>query len=157
MRQWIINELMILPEDMDAIEKEAKASARNAKERAWKAFANDVKKDQSKVTAILETAIKESTNSADILRIKNDLVRAINPTRLETMRAAKKAIRYLVNENGEARQNLTEWLKNAEADNFDRYSSHVYSTSEESALNVDKVGPVYSDSSPLVDGFTGMF
>ena len=152
MRQWIISEGLILPEEIDVIEKEAKASARQAKERAWKAFANDVKKDQNKVTAILEIAIRESAHSEEILRIKNDLVKAINPTRLETMRAAKKAIRYLVLDNGEARTKLSEWLKDAEVDNFDRYSSHLYSTSPESALNVGRVDPVYSDGSPLVDG-----
>ena len=152
MRQWILGEGMVLPEEIDAIEKEGKASARQAKERAWKAFTNDVKKDQNKVTAILETAIREGIHTEEILRIKNDLVRAINPTRLETMRAARKAIRFLVTGNGEARTRLLEWLKEAEIDNFDRYSSHVYSVSTESALNVGRVEAVYSDSSPLIDG-----
>ncbi len=152
MRQWIINEVMILPEEMDAIEKEAKASARQAKERAWKAFANDVRKDQNKVTEILESAIQQGNNSAEITSIRNDLVKAINPTRLETMRAAKKAIRYLAAGDSEAKLKLTEWLRNAETDNFDRYSSHLYSSSAESALNVDRVDAIYSDASPLVDG-----
>ena len=152
MRQWIIGEGISLPEEIDVIEKEAKAAARHAKERAWKAFTNDVKKDQNKVTAILEIAIRDSAHSDELLRIKNDLVKAINPTRLETMRAAKKAIRYIISDNGEARSKLSEWLKAAEADNFDRYSSHLYSISAESALNVERVDAVYSESSPLIDG-----
>ena len=152
MRQWIIDEVMILPEEIDAIEKEAKASARQAKERAWKAFVNDVRKDQNKVTEILDSAIQQSNNSTEITSIRNDLVKAINPTRLETMRAAKKAIRYLAAGDSEAKVQLTEWLRNAETDNFDRYSSHLYSSSAESALNVDRVDAVYSDASPLVDG-----
>lgn len=152
MRQWIINEVLILPEEVDAIEREAKTSARQAKERAWRAFTNDVKKDQNKITEILENAIQQTEGSAELQTIKNDLVRAINPTRLETMRAAKKAIRFLVSHNVEAKGQLITWLKNAEADNFDRYSSHLYSLSAESALNVQRVDAVYSESSPLVDG-----
>ncbi len=152
MREWIINEVMILPEEVDAIEREAKVSARQAKERAWKAFAGDVRKDQSRVTEILERAIQQSDKSAEILNIKNDLTKSINPTRLETMRAAKKAIRFLASGNVEAKGQLIEWLKNAEEDNFDRYSSHLYSLSDESALKVEKVEAVYSDASPLVDG-----
>lgn len=152
MREWIISEVMILGEEVDAIEKEAKASARQAKERAWKAFNNDVRRDQTKVTEILEKAIQQSARGTEILDIKNDLVRSINPTRLETMRAAKKAIRYLVNDNVEARDQLVEWLRNAEGDNFDRYSSHLHSISDESAIRVERVEAVYSDSSPLVDG-----
>ncbi|WP_276370026.1 alpha-ketoacid dehydrogenase subunit alpha/beta [Chryseolinea sp. H1M3-3] len=152
MREWIINEVMILPEEVDAIEREAKVSARQAKERAWKAFAGDVRRDQSRVTEILERAIQQSDKSAEILNIKNDLIKSINPTRLETMRAAKKAIRFLASGNVETKGQLVEWLKNAEEDNFDRYSSHLYSLSDESALRVEKVEAVYSDSSPLVDG-----
>ena len=152
MREWIISEVMILGEEVDAIEREAKASARQAKERAWKAFNNDVRRDQTKVTEILEKAIQQSERGAEILDIKNDLVKAINPTRLETMRAAKKAIRYLANNNVEARDQLAEWLRNAEADNFDRYSSHLHSISDESAIKVERIEAVYSDSSPLVDG-----
>ncbi len=152
MREWIINEVLVLPEEIDAIEKEAKASARQAKERAWKAFASDVRKDQFRVTAILEKAVQQSKNGTEILSIKNDLTKAINPTRLETMRAAKKAIRLLLEDNAEAKAELLAWLKNAEADNYDRYSSHIASLSDESALKVERVDAVYSDTSPLVDG-----
>ena len=152
MREWIISDVMILGDEVDAIEREAKASARQAKERAWKAFNSDVRRDQTKVTAILEKAIQQSDRGAEILDIKNDLVKSINPTRLETMRAAKKAIRYLVNDNVEARDELAEWLRNAEADNFDRYSSHLHSISDESALKVERTDAVYSDTSPLIDG-----
>ena len=152
MREWIISEVMILGDEVDAIEREAKASARQAKERAWKAFNSDVRRDQTKVTEILDKAIQQSERGAEILGIKNDLVKAINPTRLETMRAAKKAIRYLVNNNVEARDELVEWLRNAEVDNFDRYSSHLHSMSDESALKVERTDAVYSDTSPLVDG-----
>lgn len=152
MREWIINEVLVLPEEIDAIEKEAKASARQAKERAWKAFASDVRKDQFRVTAILEKAVQQSKNGTEILSIKNDLTKAINPTRLETMRAAKKAIRLLLEDNAEAKAELLAWLKNAEADNYDRYSSHIASLSDESALKVERVDAIYSDTSPLVDG-----
>ena len=60
MREWIISEVMILGDEVDAIEREAKVSARQAKERAWKAFNNDVRRDQTKVTEILEKAIQQS-------------------------------------------------------------------------------------------------
>jgi 2-oxoisovalerate dehydrogenase E1 component len=152
MREWIIAEVMILPEEVDAIEKEAKTSARQAKERACKAFTSDVKKDQLKITEMLDRAGRQSQKAADILRIKNDLTKAINPTRLETMRAAKKAYRLLADEDIEVKQDLSTWLKNAVEDNFDRYSSHLYSLSDESALKIERVDPVYSDTSPLVDG-----
>jgi 2-oxoisovalerate dehydrogenase E1 component len=152
MREWIVNEVMILPEEVDDIEKEARQSAKQAKERAWKAFMDDVRIDQNVVNEVLDRAAEQSSHSEEILRIKEDLVKAINPTRLETMRAAKLTLRLLYQENIPAKEELQRWVKHSEADNFDRYSSHMQSVSEESALKVPHIAAVYSDSSPLIDG-----
>jgi len=152
MREWIINEVMILPEEIDDIEKEARQSAKQAKDRAWKAFMDDVRKDQNIVNEILDRAAEQSEHSEDILRVKEDLAKAINPTRLETMRAAKQTLRLLYQENIPAKETLQQWVKHAEADNFDRYSSHMHSVSEEAALKVPRVDPIYTDASPLIDG-----
>lgn len=152
MREWILNEVMILPEEVDDIEKEAKQSAKESKERAWKAFVEDVRVDQNLVTAILEKAELTSRRAEAIASLKDELTTAINPTRLETMKTAKKALRLLRDESSEAKAELISWLENSETDNFKRYSSHLYSLSEESALKVEHIPAEYSDSSPLVDG-----
>jgi pyruvate/2-oxoglutarate/acetoin dehydrogenase E1 component len=68
------------------------------------------------------------------------------------MKAAKQTLRVLVKEPIEARDELRSWLRNAVVDNEDRYSSHMVSVSEQSALKVKVVDPVYTDASPLVDG-----
>ncbi len=99
MREWIINDVLILPEEVDSIEREAKLAAKQAKERAWKAFMDDVRKDQFVVSEILGKAIKQSSNGPAIANIREDLVKAVNPTRLETMKAAKQTIRVLAKGN----------------------------------------------------------
>jgi 2-oxoisovalerate dehydrogenase E1 component len=152
MREWMIEEVLILPEEIDQIEKEAKQAARQAKERAWRAFTDDIKKDQRFITNLIAQAEKESKNKALLEEIKLDLVNAINPTRLETMRAAKRAVRLLRDEQLESKTALGKWIKDAELDNHNRYSSHLYSESPESALRVEHVEPVYNDSSAIVDG-----
>ncbi len=152
MREWIINEVMILPEEVDDIEREAKQSARSAKERAWKAFMDDVRRDQYFVTDLLKKAIELNINREEITALKDDLNGAINPTRMETMRAARKALRLLRDSESEVRTALVEWLNNTQAANFNRYSSHLYSLSDESALKVKRVDPIYSESASVVDG-----
>jgi 2-oxoisovalerate dehydrogenase E1 component len=152
MRQWIVDEVMVLPEELDAIEKEAKQSAKQAKERAWKAFTEDIKKDQTHITKLLTQAEKESRHATALEEIRLELVKAINPTRLETMRAAKKAIRVLRDENINPRRAIGDWIKQSEVNNYDRYSSHLYNETERSALRVEVIPPVYQDSSPVIDG-----
>lgn len=152
MREWIIEEVMILPEDVDAIEKEAKQAAKEAKERSWKAFMDDVRKDQTLVLSILERAETQSTAGEGIALVREELVKAVNPTRMDTMRAARKTLRLLRHEESEIRRELIQWIDLAGADDHNRYSSHLFSQSEESALKVTQVEPEYTESSSIVDG-----
>jgi 2-oxoisovalerate dehydrogenase E1 component len=152
MRQFIIDEVMVLPEEVEAIEKEAKLAAKQSKDKAWKAFADDIKKDQNVVVKLLAQAERESRSRTAIEEIRIELVKAINPTRLETMRAAKKAIRALRGEDIPSRISLVEWIASAQKDNYNRYSSHLHSQSANSALKVKAVPAVYTEGSAIVDG-----
>jgi 2-oxoisovalerate dehydrogenase E1 component len=153
MREWIINEVMVLPEEVHSIEREAKLSAKEARDRAWKAFMQDIKKDQGYITDVIVQAEAESPEKTELEEIRLELTKTINPTRLDTMRAAKKTLRTLRHHPDlRSRAALIEWVKQAEEANYDRYSSHLYSQSEESALKVRRVEPVYSEDSSIVDG-----
>lgn len=152
MREWILDEVLILPEEVDAIEREAKKAAKEARDRAWKAFMDDVRNDQTIVLQILDNALRQSRHAQDIVAVKEELTKAINPTRLETMRAAKKALRIMREENTTCRSELIQWITEAEKDDFGRYSSHLHSQSDEAALKVEHVEPIYTESSAIVDG-----
>jgi len=153
MREWIVNEVMVLPEEVDSIEKEAKLSAKAARDNAWKAFTQDIKKDQVFISETIAQAEEQSPEKTELEEIRMDLNRTINPTRLDAMRAAKKALRLLRHHADlPSRTALVAWVKQAEVANHDRYSSHLYSQSDESALKVPRVDPVYSEDSSIVDG-----
>lgn len=152
MREWIIRDVMVLPEEIDAIEREAKKAAKESRDNAWRDFMNDVKKDQSVVTSILQKSLGLSREKEEIQLLLSEVSNTINPTRLDTMKAAKKALRLMRSETHEAKQELLNWLEFAERDNYDRYSSHLYSESDLAALKVEPVAANYSDSSPIVDG-----
>lgn len=152
MREWIIEQVMILPEEVDAIEKEAKQSAKDARDKAWKAFTLDFKNDQVYITETLLKAETESTEKAELEEVRNELTKTINATRLDTMRAARKALRILRNSDVESRMSLIEWVRKSEVANYDRYSSHLYSQSDESAPKVERVDAIYSEDSSIIDG-----
>ncbi len=148
MRLWIEEEGLATASELDALEKEAKATAKAAKETAWKKFTEDIQRDQRELVKILDMASHEE----EIAEIKNHLVKTINPLRLDSMKAARQAARILRNQQGPAREQLIAWIKRNDAENADRFNSHLHSQSEWSALNVVTVPPVYSDSSPMRDG-----
>jgi len=148
MRQWIEEEVLVLPEEIDIIEKEAKESARKSKERAWKEFRADIDRDQSRLIAILDKVSLEE----GVSDIHSDLLRTINPSRLDSVKAARKVILLLRGKDISGKDELFAWLKDMEAVTEDRYSSHMYSQSEQAALKVTEVKPEYGEDAPLVDG-----
>lgn len=152
MREWIVTEVMVLPEEVDAIEKEAKQSARQARDRAWKAFVQDVMKDQGQVVDILQSARDATQFRGEVDALLGELTTTVHPTRLDTMKMAKKAIRLFRGESHESKNRLTKWIEEAVMDNHDRYSSHLYSQSASAAIQVKEEAARYSETSLLVDG-----
>ena len=152
MKQWILEEVLIVPEELEEIEKEAKQAARDAKEKAWKAFNADIQKELKSILQILSSAIEQSNKKEELEEIKLELEKTINPIQLDSMKAAKKALRLMRDENNEARIELQNWVERIMQDSEDRFSSHLYSQSEESALKVEEIKPEYSETSQEVDG-----
>ena len=149
MREWILeNELCELHE-LNELEKEAKAFAKAEKEAAWKAFNRDIQDDQQELTGFLEEA---SHVEPAISQIRQELNKTINPVRLDSVKAARKSLRLLRGQPSDARNKIIQWVTRTSAENEERFSSHLYSESEWSALKVGEVKAVYSGNSPLVDG-----
>lgn len=152
MKQWILDDVLVVPEELEEIEKEAKQAARDAKEKAWKAFNINIQAEIKNVLAILNEAIGQSNKKEELEDIKFQLEKTINPLYLDAMKAARKALRVMRHENSEARTELRQWTERVMEESGDRFSSHLYSQSAQSALKVEEIKPVYSESSREVDG-----
>ncbi len=151
-RKWILDNDLSSEEEIDAIEKEAKATAKQARQNAWNGFISDIKKDQDKAVEILEALGNESTHGGTILQIVSELKSTLNSIRLDTFKVVKKVLRITRNEETSSRVSLVAWLENADKENHARYNSHVMSESEYASLSVEEVEAEFSESSPLVDG-----
>ncbi len=156
-KQWIIafdaDGLNIATEDeLDAIRKESKKSVAADKRIAWQAFTNDIQQDLSDSISLIKAVGKESANGVFINKIGDDLEKAYEPTRKDILVAARKVLRMVREENFASKTALSSWVKTSIDTNFSRYSSHLHSESENSALNVDPVAPTYGDDGKMEDG-----
>ncbi len=149
LRLWLIENGISTSEELSEIEKSAKASAKAAKDIAWRVFNDEIQKDQRRLEKILDAASAEVGEIGELLR---ELKKTINPLRFDSMRTAKKAIRLMVNSSSSVREELKDWIQKSEGENQERFNSFLLSNSEWSALNVKSIDPVYSEKSPLVDG-----
>lgn len=152
MKEWILEEGYADEKQLSDLEKEAKAKAKTAKELAWKAFTTDIKEDLNEAIELVSKAAQRSSHNRDIQQIKNDLNSALNPLKADIMRAVRKCLRHLSDDDTIEKQQLIAWLDRKKEIYHDQYSSHLISQSEQSPLNAEEVKPVYKEDSNVVDG-----
>lgn len=152
LREYILSEGHASAEELDQIETEAKATAKKAKEAAWKAFNDSFKADQNEALQLLDAAAENSPNAEKILEIRKGLTDAVNPIRLDAIKATKKALYVMREENSPAREALQSFVQRVMQENYERFSDHLYSESDASALKVAEVAPVFGDDAKPVDG-----
>ncbi|WP_417890109.1 alpha-ketoacid dehydrogenase subunit alpha/beta [Xanthomarina gelatinilytica] len=151
LREWMIANGMATDEELKEIETTIKKEVRDGKKAAWTAFIQPLKQEQQELLDILEQVANSSNNKVFINKLKNDLADIKEPIRKDILSTARKALRYVISESSSEKNQLTQWI-NAYIETVQpKYSSHLYSESLKSALNVKEVKPTYSDKSEEVD------
>lgn len=136
---------------LEQIDKEAKDTAKNAREAAWKAFTGSIVADHKEAVQLLDALANSSQNNT-ITEIKATLDKTLNPIRLDAIKTVKKTLRLIRNEQSAEKTALINWLNRVMDENRDRYNSHLMSQSDQSAMKVKVVDPAYADDSPELDG-----
>ena len=151
-KKYILSNKIASTSELDEIEEDAKHKVKEAKEAAWKAFIGEIKSEQKEVLYLLEQLAETSENKQAINEIAQVLKSTMNPLRLDNIKAVKKSLRLEIKTAGEAKHKLINWLKAMHEQGHDRFSSHLHSQSDESALKVAVIPPVYSTDPKKVDG-----
>ena len=150
MREWILENVLADEITLNTIEEDAKLKVRDAKTAAWTAFLQPIKEESNQVTTIFEQLVN-TQNGDTINSIKKELNDIKEPYRRDIYNAVKKILRLIKDENSEAKLQLINWLNNANIDNAERYSSHLYSQSNSKTSTISAISAIYEEEK-LVDG-----
>ncbi len=151
-REWILLMGIASLEEITQIESESVTRVKEARDNAWNAFREYLREDLETAGQLIENCASNSYRSADILAVKKEFETTIFATRSDALSAARKTYALLFQDNNWQKQELKVFIDRVAADCEDRYSSHLYSQSEWSAMKVAEVKPFYSENSPIVDG-----
>ncbi|MCH2235176.1 MAG: thiamine pyrophosphate-dependent enzyme [Crocinitomicaceae bacterium] len=149
-KEFILEAELATEEELEQLEKEAKKFVRDQKNEAWKEFQEILKSEIADLVGILNRLSTESANGAFIKPIAEGLEKAFDPIKKDIFATAKKALRTVRGEDTNARNELIAWIKRGEADNFDQYSSYLYSESDDSAMNKERIDLDTTDE--MIDG-----
>jgi len=151
MREWMIASSISTEEELDALDKEIKKAVRNGKKAAWSAFLNPIKEERQTAIDLLNTLASTSVNKVFIEKMANDLLTIDEPVRKDIISTCRKAIRYVINEDSSAKNNIIAYIENY----FDKvqpmYSSHLHSENSSAAVNIEEIKPTFYEKSELVD------
>jgi 2-oxoisovalerate dehydrogenase E1 component len=139
-------------EELEEIQKEAKATIRNEKKAAWKSYSNDIQEDLKSLITILKSVANQSSNGVFISKEIEALEKAMEPLRKDIFNVARKVLRMIREENTSSKNALSSWIQQELDKNKERFSSHLYSQSKYSVLNSTSIAPTYDDEAPMEDG-----
>lgn len=151
LKELILNKKLATAEELEKIESDAKKMVRDAKKNAWNNFIQPIKADIAQLNQLIAAAAQASENKVFIEKELEVLSQNPEPLRRDIYVTARKALRFLKNENSPAKNQLLNWLTEKKAENHDRFNSYLHSQSEQNALKILPVKPEYAEDK-LVDG-----
>ncbi|WP_374685544.1 thiamine pyrophosphate-dependent enzyme [Promineifilum sp.] len=172
MREWIIDQHIAPPGELDNLERNAEKLVENFRVKAWQAFARPIYDERQDVAALMkeveeagergsrgageqEAIAERPAWVAEVAAVRQRLLAKEAPLRRDVLMAVREvlvATRGAGAVAGEPIGRLLAWKNAQEATNEERYGSHLVSNSAESALHVTEVKPVYAPDARLVPG-----
>jgi len=162
-KEFILEAAIASNDELEEIEKEAKKHVKDQKGEAWKEFNALIKNDLVEAVAHINALAEGSANGVFIKKMADDLGSVMGPIKKDIFSAVRKAMRQTRGESFAAKDQVNAWLATKDAENFDRYSSYLYSNSETTITDVKEVQPEYSGDEMtdgriiLRDNFTAIF
>lgn len=153
MKEWIIKNKIADLNELNDIEISASSRSKKSRNSAWKSYRKDIDEDLQDANAIITRVAQNSPkNKKEIISVRNDLNNIIQPLKSDIQKSLKYVQRIIRSENNIAKNYLINLISEKSKKYFDEYSSHLYSQSKYSAINIEEVAPIYSNTSNIVDG-----
>jgi pyruvate/2-oxoglutarate/acetoin dehydrogenase E1 component len=151
-KQFIVRDGAASERDLDAIREEAKQLVRQEQKQAWADFRADIDRDVATARTLISNLAGDYTANEQLQIIHADFSKTIDPIRKDIFSFAKRALRSVRGQQSASASALSNWLVDLQNECEKRYSSHLYSESQWSTLNVNEIKPEIDASCESVDG-----
>ena len=156
-REWILNysiqidgeeQTLSSVEELDEIEKEAKAFVREQQKKAWAEYRASIDHIQNQVLPL----VKRFENQPEVAALLEKFSALVTVGKKDIFALVRKVLWATREQNTSDRQNLVQVYERISEKEADNYSSHLYSESEWKAVNIPEIKPVFSEDSQILDG-----
>ena len=156
-REWILNysiqidgeeQTLSSVEELDEIEKEAKAFVREQQKKAWAEYRASIDHIQNQVLPL----VKQFENQPEVAVLLEKFSALVTVGKKDIFALVRKVLWATREQNTSDRKNLVQVYERISEKEADNYSSHLYSESEWKAVNIPEIKPVFSEDSQILDG-----
>ncbi len=174
-RAWILAQGEESAAELDAVDEEERLEVEVARKEAYEACRTPLREERATAVDLLGRAARaageadgsaaEATRvfSADaapaidaaeaLRRVADELASIEEPERRDIAVAVHRGLLLARGAAEGVREGLVSFLKRMRSENAERYGSQLYSPTQDSALKVPEVPPVFADDAPNVMGF----
>jgi pyruvate/2-oxoglutarate/acetoin dehydrogenase E1 component/TPP-dependent pyruvate/acetoin dehydrogenase alpha subunit len=152
MRKWIIESAISTDEELKELENQSKLEVKEFQKKAWANYNKPIEKEIQNVLDILSKVQLEITEKESLEEIKSHLSSLSEPSYKDVYSSVRRSLWLLRFEPEELKSELKTYFKIIGEENYNRYNSHLFTNTEESALKIKPVAPFYNETSALVDG-----
>jgi pyruvate/2-oxoglutarate/acetoin dehydrogenase E1 component/TPP-dependent pyruvate/acetoin dehydrogenase alpha subunit len=149
MKIWLINNNFATAEELDEIDNNAKKEVLDGKKTAWNAFVLPVKEEQNELVSLLNSIAIESDNKVFIEKMTSELASIKEPIRKDILVTARKVLRLISNINNKSQ--LNDWINKYKIKIQPKFSSHLFSQSDNNVLASKEITPTYDTNAEEVD------
>ncbi|MBT8254521.1 MAG: transketolase, partial [Bacteroidia bacterium] len=152
MREWMIANNLTTEEDIIQLNREIKKKVREGKQKAWQAYIAPFIEEKNHVIQMAEQIAETSSNKVFIMNLVNELKSLKEPIRKDVISIARQILRQMIHDDSSAKTEFKNWIDDYFKRVQPKYSSLLYSESEENPIHVQAVEPSYSEDAQEVDG-----
>ncbi len=152
MREWILASGIAEEETLVEVENEAKKFVRESKRQAWEDYINPIKEERAELIQIINEMEFAGELASKVQTAIKELSALTEPIRKDIMNTARMVYHWALIAKNPNTSSLKKWISKQNKLNYDRYNSHLYSQSKDSALKVKEVKPQFPENPVMVDG-----
>ncbi|WP_281297064.1 alpha-ketoacid dehydrogenase subunit alpha/beta [Flavobacterium limnophilum] len=141
MKLWMIAINIASPEEIEAIDAQAKKEVLEAKIAAWNAFIEPIIEEKKQLVSLLEKVASTSSNKDKILKIASDLNKIKTPLKKEILVSARTVLRLIAHENNKTE--LSSWITSYTNITQQKFSSNLFSESGLNVFSAKEILPEY--------------
>jgi pyruvate/2-oxoglutarate/acetoin dehydrogenase E1 component/TPP-dependent pyruvate/acetoin dehydrogenase alpha subunit len=151
-REWIINSNIATEDELFNLEKNIKLEVKAGKIKAWNDFINPIKTDARAVISLMHAAAKVSSQKSFVDKEIAKLEAIKEPIKKDILGVSRDVLKYLIHDNTSEKTQLIHWINDYTNLGQSKFSTLLYSESDQRAENIKTLPPTYSDPSEFVDG-----